>query len=150
MTEFFKGVAIGFLLGICLTVLVGATVSFDRFADAVIHVESKGKKNAIGDQGRSHGLAQISVKYYIDAAKQLKRHGIAPPPYAVAVKDYYWVKQLIRAYMEKFCPDALAKGDYETMARVHNAGPRGAKSPAKIIATNEYVRHIREALEPTP
>ena len=140
MKEFFKGVAIGFLLGACLTVLVGATVSFDRFADAVIHFESKGKANAIGDQGRSRGLAQISRPYYVDAVKQLKKHGIVPPSYMVAVKDRYWVKQLMHAYMERYCPKALAAGDLETMARIHNGGLHGLSYPS----TKRYAKLVLE------
>ena len=35
MKEFFKGVAIGFLLGASTMVLIGASVSFDHFTDSV-------------------------------------------------------------------------------------------------------------------
>src|ERR1035437_9745223 len=140
MKEFFKGVAISFLLGASTMVLIGASVSFDHFTDSVIRVESKGKRNAIGDQGRSRGLAEISRPYYADACKQLKKHGIVPPPYLVAVRDRHWVKQLMHAYMEKYCPKALAAGDLETMARIHNGGLHGLSYPS----TKRYAKLVLE------
>ena len=128
MKEFFKGMAIGLLVGAGTMVLCGSAMShgFDR----IIRHESQGNPNAIGDQGRSHGLAQISVPYYIDARKEMIKRGITPPPFQAAVKDRYWTEQLMHYYMLRYCPKALASGDLETIAKIHNGGPAGAKKSA--------------------
>jgi hypothetical protein len=39
-------------------------------------------------------------------------------------------------------PEALASGDLEVLARIHNGGPRGAQSPATL----DYWRRVRADL----
>jgi hypothetical protein len=137
MFQFLKGFALAIALGGCGLVCCG--FAMDRHFDRVIKHESRNNPNAVGDQGRSHGYGQISVPYYIDARKQMAKHGIVPPPFAQAVKSEYWTKQLMRYYAERYCPKALAMGDTDTFDRIHNGGPTGCKKPQTL----KYVRKVR-------
>jgi len=120
----------GFMLFAALFALCGASV--DSFFDVIIQVESGNDPDTTGDQGRSRGLAQISRPYYIDARQEMARHGITPPPYEEAVKDRVWTKSLMWHYMLRYCPQALADEDFETIARTHNGGPMGAHRTATV------------------
>ncbi len=45
-------------------------------------------------------------------------------------------------YWRRYCPRALAQGDWQTLARVHNGGPRGHRKPA----THAYWSKVRRAM----
>ena len=115
------------------------------FLAAIILVESGGDPNAVGDGGKSLGLMQISRAYYTDAVVQLRHEGLGltMPGYEVAVKNHFWCETLFRAYMRRYCPRAYFTNDYETMARVHNGGPRGAKRQATVA----YWQKVKAAME---
>jgi hypothetical protein len=36
----------------------------------------------------------------------------------------------VTAYLKRYAPQAWAAGDVETLARIHNGGPKGATKPA--------------------
>lgn len=128
MIGFLKGAALGMAIGASLMILGGATTSHQL--GRIIHHESRNNPNAVGDQGRSLGLAQISYPYYVDSRKTMAKYGITPPPYHEAVKSRYWSEQLIRFYMIRYVPKAWAAGDLQTIARIHNGGLNGLKKPA--------------------
>lgn len=126
--------------GLLGSVTLALPYRVDRGMDSIINVESGGDPKAVGDHGRSHGLAQISYPYYVDAVRQMKKHGLTPPPYREAVQSRYWSKLLMHYYMERYCPKALAKGDLVTMSRVHNGGVNGARKPQ----TKKYAARVLE------
>jgi predicted chitinase len=41
------------------------------------------------------------------------------------VSDLNYSKRVATAYLKRYAPEAWAAGDVETLARVHNGGPRG-------------------------
>jgi len=45
-------------------------------------------------------------------------------------------------YWRRYCPAALEAGDWETLARVHNGGPVGARSKATLA----YWRKVKAAM----
>ena len=47
------------------------------------------------------------------------------------------------AYWRRYCPTAMAAGDAEVLARVHNGGPRGNRK----AATAAYWRRVLAAME---
>jgi len=137
MKDFLKGMALGLLIGGSPLILGGATMNRE-FARIIRH-ESRNDPNAVGDRGRSLGYAQISYRYYVDARREMAKHGITPPPYQKAVRSRYWSEQLMRFYMRRYCPRALATGDFETIARVHNGGANGMKK----ATTKRYWNQIK-------
>ena len=91
--------------------------------DAIGRVESGNRDDAVGDKGRSRGRYQISLPYWIDG-------GGDPERYEKDVLNPAICRQRMLRYWRRYCPAALATGDLETLARVHNGGARGAQKAA--------------------
>ena len=89
----------------------------DSFWRALHVVETSGRTGPIlGDGGRALGPLQIHRVFHADSR-------VAGPYERVADLDYS--KRVATAYFKRWAPDAFAKGDVETLARVFNGGPRG-------------------------
>ena len=94
----------------------------DSFWRALHVVETSGRTGPIvGDGGAALGPLQIHRAYHADSR-------VAGAYERVADLDYS--KRVATAYLKRHAPEAWAKGDVETLARVHNGGPRGHLKPA--------------------
>jgi hypothetical protein len=94
----------------------------DSFFRALHIVETSGKiGSTIGDQGRALGPLQIHKSYHADSR--------VAGDYARCA-DLEYSKKVVTAYLQRYAPQAWAAGDVETLARVHNGGPKGAMKPA--------------------
>ena len=69
------------------------------------------------------GPLQISRAYHKDAGVPFPYEWVSEPEYAARTVIAYW---------KRWCPDALRKEDLQTLARVHNGGPNGAKKKATL------------------
>jgi len=102
------------LLALCATAHAAPPDSFWR---AIHLVETSGRTGPIlGDGGRALGPLQIHKSYHSDSR-------MAGDYSRVAELDYS--KRVATAYLKRYAPAAWAAGDVETLARVHNGGPRG-------------------------
>ena len=102
----------------------------DSFWRALHIVETSGRTGPIvGDGGRALGPLQIHRAYHQDSrvAGDYSR-----------VADLAYSRRVATAYFKRYAPEAWARGDVETLARVHNGGPRGAAKPA----TKGYGRKV--------
>ncbi len=63
--------------------------------------------------------------------------------YRREVVDPATARRTMLAYWRRYCPAALDAGDWETLARVHNGGPRGAEKQA----TEAYAAKVRREME---
>lgn len=102
-----------FFLALCATAHAAPPDSFWR---ALHLVETSGRTGPIlGDQGRALGPLQIHRAYHADSrvAGAYER-----------VSDLDYSKRVATAYLRRYAPAAWAAGDVETLARVHNGGPR--------------------------
>lgn len=102
------------LLALCATCHAAPGPGFWR---ALHIVETSGRTGPIvGDQGRALGPLQIHRGYHADSrvAGDYSR-----------VSDLNYSKRVATAYLQRYAPEAWAAGDVETLARVHNGGPRG-------------------------
>ena len=112
-----------------LTLILALAVSAhaappDSFWRALHVVETSGRTGPIvGDGGRALGPLQIHRAYHQDSR-------VAGDYSRVSELDYS--KRVATAYLKRHAPEAWAKGDVETLARVHNGGPRGASKPATL------------------
>ena len=89
----------------------------DSFWRALHVVETSGRTGPIvGDGGKALGPLQIHRAYHQDSR-------VAGDYSRVADLDYS--KRVATAYLKRHAPTAWAAGDVETLARVHNGGPRG-------------------------
>lgn len=104
--------------------------------NAIRQVETGGHAdpaNARGDGGRSFGPYQIQRKYWQDSGM---------PGRYEQVRSWVYAERVMLAYWHRHCPDALARGDFETLARVHNGGPAGHRK----LATWSYWLKVRKAM----
>ena len=107
----------------------------ESFWRALHQVETSGRHGAIlGDNGKSLGPLQISRAYWQDA-----RVGGSYEQ----VTDLAYARRVATAYLKRYAPAAWAKGDIETLARVHNGGPAGARKPATLPYADKVRRAMR-------
>ena len=109
------------LLALAATTHAAPPESFWR---ALHLVETSGRQGPIlGDNGRSLGPLQISRAYFTDS-----RVGGTYEQ----VTDLGFARKVVSAYLQRYAPKAWAAGDVETLARVHNGGPAGARKAATV------------------
>jgi len=124
--------------GVCaFAILAGAkrcaADDLDRLIDAVHQVETSGRLGAIkGDGGRALGPLQIHRAYWLDSRVPGRYEDCARLDYS---------RRVFRAYMARYAPRVR---DFETLARIHNGGPKGHKKPA----TKPYWRKVERNLKP--
>lgn len=99
--------------------------SYDQFLKAVREVETgswAGKgEGAKGDNGDAIGPFQIHKGYWKDATDHDPRIGGS---YADC-KGYDYSLKIVKAYLDRYCRDAVQKGNWERASRIHNGGPEG-------------------------
>jgi hypothetical protein len=107
----------------------------DKILNAIHQVESGGATANVpnGDNGKAIGPFQIHKAYWMDA-------GI--PGQYTDCHDYAYSKRVVLAYMKRYCPEALASGDAETIARVHNGGPTGASRKTTLSYWAKVQKHL--------
>ncbi len=106
----------------------------ESFWRALHQVETSGRHGAIlGDNGRSLGPLQISRAYHADSRVAGSYE---------QVTDLAYARRVATAYLKRYAPQAWAQGDVETLARVHNGGPAGARKPATL----PYAEKVRRAM----
>lgn len=122
------------LIALLLPVAVNAAPP-ESFWRALHVVESGGKRGGLilGDQGRSRGPLQIMRGYHADSRVAGAYEN---------VDDLAYSQRVVTAYLKRYAPKAWAAGDVETLARVHNGGPRGATKPQ----TKAYAAKVKAAM----
>ena len=99
------------------------------FLDALRRVETGGLPNAgkgaVGDKGASIGPYQIQRAYHADARMKAGK-------YEDCSIDATYAEQTMLAYFARYAPKALESKDWETLARVHNGGPKGHTKKATL------------------
>lgn len=110
------------------------TTGYRKLFDAIATVESGNNDSRVGDNGKSIGRYQIQYAYWKDS-------GVAGSYRQVKNKAY--AEKVMLAYWHKHCPTALKSGDFETLSRIHNGGPRGHK----ITATMPYWKKVKKLLK---
>lgn len=102
---------------------------------AINQVEAGGKTNGtiVGDAGKAIGPFQIHYAYWRDSGVKGKYQDCHSYAYSVKV---------VTAYFNRYAYDALLRKDYETLARVHNGGPRGYA----YASTKKYWEKVRKHL----
>lgn len=108
------------------------------FLDAVAQVESLGCDNVVGDKGKAIGRFQIWQIYWQDASAYCPKIG---GQYKDCTQKLY-AERVVVAYLLKFARKAVDAKDWQTLARIHNGGPRGATKEA----TKPYWVKVRKEL----
>lgn len=110
-----------------------------EFLRALAAVESGNNELAVGDSGKAYGLYQIHREYWQDAVSFDKTIG---GRYEDCFKKDY-SRKIVLAYFKRYEKVALANGDWESLARLHNAGCGWRKNKAK---TDGYWKKIKSKL----
>lgn len=106
----------------------------DSFFRALHVVETGGKRGAVlGDNGKALGPLQIHKAYHADSRVAGDYSRCA---------DLEYSRRVVSSYLQRYAPAAWAAGDIDTLARVHNGGPRGASK----AATAGYAAKVRRAM----
>lgn len=108
--------------------------------DAIAWVESRNNDAAVGDDGRSIGRYQIGRDAWYDACdydRSLRTRDGRPAEWS-DVFDPVYARSVVKAYLRRYGRDAWLKADVETLARIHNGGPRGANKRA----TKAYAQRV--------
>lgn len=124
------------IAGLVLALRCGAgQTDLNKFIQALNQVETGGKSGKIiGDNGAALGPLQIHYEYWLDSK--------TPGKYSQVV-DYEYSKKVATNYFKLYGREYLARGDWESLARLHNAG-LGWKRNKK--ATNLYWNKVNRAL----
>ena len=104
--------------------------------EAIRQVESSGMENPPpGDKGKAIGPYQIWRSYWTDAR--------VPGKYAEC-RGRAYSERVVRAYWRRYCPEAVASGDAERMAKIHHMGPYPERDPDEA---ERYWNKVKAALE---
>lgn len=108
------------------------------FLDALAVVESNGKDSAVGDNGNALGRYQIWEIYWHDAVEYCPELGGRYKD--VTSKEY--AERVVVAYLMRYGRKFIADNDLQSLARIHNGGPKGYKAKATL----KYWKKVERAL----
>lgn len=97
-----------------------------------------------GDGGLAIGPYQIHRVYWLDAVRHDRLLGPERGHDYADCRRRAYAERVIEAYMRRWVPQAWRAGEAEVIARTHNGGPRGARSPK----TERYWARVKARLGP--
>jgi len=110
--------------------------------DALRKVESGGLKDggrkATGDGNKAIGPFQIHRPYWEDSKVPGKYEDCREPEYA---------RKVVQAYWKRYAAKALIAVDVETLARIHNGGPDGARQECTLPFWSKVERELKAGRE---
>ena len=105
-----------------------------NFLNAIHQVESSGRMGPIwGENHTALGPMQIHYAYWRDAN--------VPGRWADCA-DYNYSCRVVTAYLKRYAAIALLTHDYETLARIHNGGPKGQYKRATYAYWLRVKKHL--------
>jgi hypothetical protein len=117
-----------------------ARESLRPFLDAVAVVESNGKDDAVGDNGKALGRYQVWQVYWQDAVDYCPEIG---GEYKDVTSKVY-AERIVVAYLMRYGRKYIADSDFQSLARIHNGGPKGYKAKGTL----KYWRKVSAVLNP--
>jgi len=126
-----EGVMLTYLT-IVLALAINPPAGFDPtpILDAIEKVETGGQRdpaNAIGDGGKALGPMQIHRVYWLDAVDH-DPSLVANGETYDSVRDRAYARRVVMAYWSRYAKS----WDSETLARIHNGGPKGHRKAATL------------------
>jgi len=105
------------------------------FWKALHQVETGSKFGAIkGDGGAALGPLQIHRRYHQDSR--------VPGPYQ-QVANWDYARRVATAYFKRYAAQAWERGDMETLARIHNGGPKGHQKASTLAYSRKVLAYTR-------
>ena len=109
--------------------------NLDPFFAAIGKVESSNNPKAINKKETALGIYQIRPAYFKDSNVKGSHEQVFNPIIA---------RKVCESYFKKYAPKAYEKGDFETLARLHNGGPSFMK---RMGATDIYWAKVKKNLD---
>ena len=108
----------------------------ESFWGALNIVETSGRSGPIlGDSGRALGPFSIHRSFWQDSRVPGRYEDCA---------DLAYSRKVVSAYLRRYAPKkAWDEGDCQTLARIHNGGPRGAQNPSTLAYWNKVKKHLK-------
>lgn len=117
-------------------VITGYAEPSAGFFAALHAVETGGALGAtLGDKGKALGPLQIHRAYHADSRVAGDYSRCA---------DLEYSKQVVTAYLQRYAPAAWESNDVETLARIHNGGPRGHLKQATLKYAQKFMRALKK------
>lgn len=120
-----------FLLSLFQSILAAPS---HKLIDALVHVESKGRSSAVGDNGKALGILQIHKEVVDDVNR------------AYGTSYEYDDRKSVELSREICCKYLILHGGHwasdEKYARIWNGGPRGHRKPR----TKRFWRKVKMAM----
>ena len=112
-----------------------APAEWPAFVTAIARVES-GDRDVTGDRGAAIGPMQIHRDYFRDSRVSGRYE---------QCRDRAYAERVMRGYLRRWCPAALAKGDWKTCSRVHHmGGTNPGRNPAE---SRRYWRRVAAGMK---
>jgi hypothetical protein len=118
-----------------LFAISASAANLDPFFAALGKVESSNNSKAVNKKENALGIYQIRAAYFKDSRVKGNHEQVFNPTFA---------RQVCEAYFKRYAPEAYAKGDFESLARLHNMGPSFEKRKS---ATDKYWSKIQKNLK---
>jgi soluble lytic murein transglycosylase-like protein len=109
--------------------------NLDPLFKAIANVESSNNPKAINKKEYALGIYQIRANYFKDSNIKGSHEDVYNPIIA---------RRVCESYFKRYAPEAYAKGDFETLARLHNGGPSFVKRKS---ATNIYWAKVKKNID---
>jgi hypothetical protein len=119
---------------VLLFAISASAANLDPFFAALGKVESSNNSKAVNKKENALGIYQIRPAYFQDSKVKGNHSQVFDPVFA---------RRVCEAYFKRYAPEAYAKGDFESLARLHNSGPAYAKRKS---STDGYWQKIKKNL----
>jgi len=124
------------LVAVTLIIIINAQAgTHDRLIQALIHVESNGSPNAVGDNGKAVGVLQIHPIMVRDCNRITKRNKYSLGDRYSVVKSI----EMFNVWRKHYCKGSSD----EVIARKWNGGQKGHR----MKATVKYWKKVKTYLE---
>eukprot|EP00250_Pteridium_aquilinum_P007944 c17547_g2_i1 orf=2-700(-) len=100
-------------------------------------VEASNRESS-GDAASCIGPFQISRQYHQDAWKP------SPPIAWSRCRDLNHAENTVIAYWLKYCPEAVERHDFETLAKIHKGGPQGLHEEEANYYWIKVSQHLKQ------
>lgn len=122
--------------------MLGSSAYAASFIDAVAQVESGNRPLAPYWDVNAVRLGHFSISrdVWTDATQFNK--ALAKGSWGQCQTDRAYGEQILLSYLKRYCPQAVKAGDYQTMARVWNGGPKGATKKATVKYWNKVKKEM--------
>jgi soluble lytic murein transglycosylase-like protein len=120
------------ICSLCLTTY--GKINEEQFFNSLAKIESSGNPNAVNRREQALGIYQIRFAYFKDSGVKASHKDVFDPKVA---------KMVCKAYFARYEKKALDNGDWEVLARLHNAGPNWRKNKS---STDKYWNKIKKHL----